>query len=855
MTGFAQDLRHGLRLMRRAPAFTFVAVLTLAIGIGANAAMFGIVDALLFRAPPGLADPGRLVRLQMELAGPPGAPPELSGVVSYRHFTDVRDRVRGLAGAAAYARTIAQVGEGTETAGAPAILASGDYFRVLGARPALGRLLDRGDDREGSPSQVAVVSWDYWQRALAGDPAVVGRRLVLNGSAFTIVGVASRHFSGAELGTPALWVPLGTAPRFGYDARMMRSRFAQWLSVVARLAPGVTREQATAAVQSAVLAARDAGEAPPSPGDAGLGGMGGGGPVRIEIGPAGPGGGGRAAAPPPPRVRLASLAGAGVGEPGPFGGGAPVSGWLLAVTTLVLLIACANVANLMLARAADRAPEMAVRLSLGVGRARLVRQLLTESLLLAALGALAGGALAAAAVLLAPRLVPLPPLPPFLGARTLLFLAGTSALTACAFGVAPALRALRTDARLVIGTHTASRAARSLGRDALVVAQLAASMVLLVAAGLFVRSLRNVRAIDTGFAAEEVVMATVDPGSARLSRQQMEEYWARALERVRRLPGVRAAALGAVVPFQMVLMMPVEVPGRPTQDGRPRDAQADFAGPGYFSALGVRIVEGRAFTEEDRRGGAPVAIVNRTLARRVWGSASPIGQCVRVPSPRAPGEGACHQIVGVAEDARYASLTQEPVSLFYRPIAQRDPSEPPATVLHVRAAGDPAATARAVASALRGLDPAVRRVTVRPLRELLREQAERWRVGTALFTLLGLVGLALAAVGIYGVISYLVATRTRELGVRIALGAGARDVLALVLGQGGRLIAAGVAAGLVLAAAASRALSAAVFGVSALDPLVYAATAALLAAAALAAVLVPARRATRVDPMVAMRAE
>ena len=855
MTTTLQDLRYGVRMLARSPGFTLVAVLTLALGIGANAAMFGVVDALLFRPPSGVSAPSGLVRVQMELPLRPGEQAELSGVLSYPDYTTLRDRAGGFARVSAYARTTVTIGRAEEERPNQALLVTGDYFRLLGTRPALGRLIAPDDDREGSPNPVAVLSWSYWNRALAGDASVVGQPIVVNGRSYTVVGVAPQHFVGTELGSPALWLPLGVAPSLGYDERMTRSRFAAWLSIVARLAPGVTRQQAQSMAEGAILAARDEGaDVPP-------GAMGGvpGGEVRVRMGgPGGAGGPGAGPAPqpPPPRVRLAELRGRGAaGIPAPLGGGQslPVSLWFMAVTAAVLLIACANVANLMLARATNRQHEIAVRLSLGATRGRLARQLMTENLLLAALGGAAGLAVAAAGVALLPRVVPLPPLPPFLDERMLAFTALLTVLTTAAFGLAPALRATRPDLHAALSAAGRRRAGRPRGRSALVVVQLAASLVLLIGAGLFIRSLRNVRSIDVGFDTDHLLVASIDQRGARSSREQMDGYWRAALERVRALPGVRSAALGMSAPFEMSIMLPLDAPGYPSPDGRPRPAQADFAGAGYFATLGIEITRGRAFTEEDRAGTAPVAIVNETLARQIWGGDQPLGKCVRVGAPG--GDAPCLEVVGVAEDAKYADLTAPAAPFLYRPLEQRLRMAPPMTVLHVRASGDPAALAARVRQELQGLDPAVRFASVRPLSDLMLPQIMPWRMGTLIFTLFGSLGLLLAAVGLYGVLSFLVAQRTRELGVRIALGARTGDVLALVLGQGARLIVLGIAAGLLGGAVAARLFASMMYGVSPLDPLVYLSTAVVLGAIGMVATYVPARRATRVDPIVALRAE
>jgi putative ABC transport system permease protein len=859
MTTFLQDLRYAARGLRHAPGFTLVAALTLALGIGANAAMFGVVDALLFRPPSGVVDPERVLRVQIQLPALPnerGA--ELSSVLSYPDYVNLRDNARGFAGVTAFAPSALTVGEGDEARTQDALLVTGDYFPVLGARPALGRFIMPDDDRDGAANPVVVLSWDFWRRTFPGDSGsqALGKTLVINGRSFNVIGVAPRHFMGTQLGTPALWVPLGTGAALGQNAQMMRSRFVSWLSVVARLAPGIEREQARSAAQAAILAARDEGGELPTPEQLGEGGPMSG-EVRVQIGgPPDAGEGPRGAPPPPPRVRLAGLGGSGnAGFAAPFGGGRSVnvSLWFLAVTAAVLLIACANIANLMLARATKRSHEIAVRLSLGATRWRLTRQLMTESMLLALLGAAAGLWLAVFAVDLLPRVVPLPPLPPFLDGRVLAFTGLLALVTTVAFGLVPALRATRPDIRSALGTGGPAGVGRSLGRRALVVVQLAASLVLLIGAGLFIRSLRNVKAIDVGFDAEHLLVANAEMRGPRPSREQMDEFWLRALERVRSIPGVRSAALGMAAPFEMNIMMPVDAPGFASPDGQPRAAQADFAGVGYFATLGIPIVQGRAFTDEDRAGAAPVAIVNEQMARRIWGSQSPIGKCIRAGmlGPNAP----CAEVVGVAGDAKYADITAEPALFFYRPIAQRPRQAPPMTVLHVRATGDPSELAGVIRRELQGLDANIRFADVRPLMNLIMPQVQPWRLGTLIFTLFGALGLVLAAVGLYGVLSFLVAQRTREIGVRIALGAPSRSVLGLVLGQGARLIAIGVVVGLIMGAMATQLFASMMFGVSPLDPFVYLATALVLATIGMFAVYVPARRATQVDAMVALRAE
>ena len=853
LTTFGQDLRYGARKLRSAPGFTVVAVLTLAIGIGANTLMFGIVDALLFRPPARVADPSRVMRLQLELQLP-NEPPRLSGVVSYPDFANVRDRARGLSHVGAFARTSIEVGRGDEARSEPVMLASGDYFTALGVRPAAGRLIGTSDDRESAAQPVAVLSWEHFQRAYSGNTTrALGQSLVLNGHSYTIIGVAPKGFSGIDANAPSIWVPLGTATDLGYDARMVRSRFASWLTVVGRLAPGATREQAQASVQAALLAARDEG-ADAAPMGLGPGGAMPGGEVRVQIG--GPGGGRGGAPRPEPTRRVSLTKVAGVGSVGPTGRGrrgTPVSLWFLAVTGTVLLIACANVANLLLVRAANRSHEIAVRLSIGATRGRLARQLLTESVLLAALGGVAAVAVALAGAALLPSALPLPPIDEVVDGRALFFTAAVAAATTLAFGFAPAWRATRQELSAVLGAAGRSRAGRSLGKDALVVVQLGASLALLIAAGLFVRSLRNVKAVDTGFAAERLLLASADVRGARFTREQAVDYWTRALERVKSLPGVRSASLGAAMPFEMNLTFGVDIAGAPSPDGRPRPTSADFVGPEFFATAGIPVVQGRAFNADDRENGAPVAIVNQSFARRYLKETNPLSGCIGGGGPG--DDEPCARIVGVVADAHYGDVTRDPEPFMYRPIAQRSPHMPPLTMMYVRTTGEPAALAGTLRRELQSLDARVSFATVRPMTLMIEPQLAPWRIGTFIFSLFGVIGALLAAVGLYGVVSFVVAQRTREFGVRLALGAQANDVLRLVLRQGARLVVLGVVVGAIVAALSTRLFASLMFGVSALDPMVYIGTAALLAIIALAASYLPARRATRVDPIEALRTE
>jgi putative ABC transport system permease protein len=847
MAGIRHDLRYALRALRGAPAFAAVAALTLGLGIGANTAMVGLFDALLVRPPAGVTRPAELVRVEAEMTRLPGRPPVLVDALSYPQFTALRTRARGFSGVAAYATSPTSVGEGEAVRNEQVVLASGDYFRVLGPRAALGRLLQADDDLEGAPNQVAVLSWSYWRRAYGGDPSIIGRAIHVGDRTLTVVGVAPKRFVGPELASPALWAPLSLSGSLGYDEGMMRSPFVSWLRVLARLAPGMTAERASSTAQSALLVAEEerATAVPPR-----LGGGDTPGGARVEIRVQRPGGGGPPEPPPaPPRVRLLGIGGAGMPRGGPDGEGPPIQLWYLAVTAAVLLIACANVANLLLARGAYRVHELAVRLSLGATPGRISRQLVTESALLALMGGVVGFAVAVGIWRLLPALISMPPLPSLLDPRAAAITLALTAATVLLFGFAPLLGMRGADLRTLMGRAAPAIAQKARGRSALVVVQLAVSVVLLVGAGLFIRSFQNVRRLDLGYDRTGLLEVTAQTRGAGWTPERSREFWERAEERVAKLPGVRAVAAGANAPYLMRMMMPFiagsEAPASPREM---EPTSVDFVDAAFFSTLRIPLVEGRPFTAADRAGSAAVAIVSESFVRRRFRGASAVGQCLRTPM-----DGQCLEIVGVAGDARFGDLTDAAPAFVYRPIGQRPAMAMEGGVLHVRAAGDPAALAATLRRELRAIDDAS--VEVRSIDEIVGPQLAPWRVSAILLSIFGGMGLLLAAVGLYGVVSFLVARRTREIGIRIALGATRRRVLQTVLADAGRMVGVGTALGLLLAVAATRLLRSALYGVSALDPLVYAGTAALLLLIALVAALSPARRALRVDPVVALRAE
>ncbi len=826
LSALGVDMRYAVRSFRRSPGFTAIAAATLAFGIAANLAMFGVVDALLFRAPEGIRDPQDMVRISIEApeVGDQGAR-ELSDVVSYPDFETLRTNAGAFGDIAAFLRTPLVVGEGDAARHEEVLLVSGNYFSLLGASPLLGRALGATDDQEGAALPVAILSWEFWQRAFGGDPRTIGKTIRVSGQPFAVVGIAARHFVGTDLGRPALWLPLQSAWNLGYDPQLMRAEHATWLSLTARLRAPLTRAQASARASTALQLAR----APTG--------------VPAEVGK----GGANAA----PLVRLSPMSGAGrtsVVQDNASDRTPPVSLWFLGITGVVMLIACANVANLLLARASTRQHELAVRASLGATRGRLTRQLLTESVVLSSAGVLAGVLLAAVAVTLLPRLVTLPPLPPLLSQRLLGFTVLLLVATTVLAGIAPAVRASRDTLRLHLGLATRAGGSRSLVRQVLVVVQLAASVVLLVSAALFLRSMQRVRAIDAGIRVGQLLEVSGDTRVATLSRVASDAFWRSALERVQRIGGVRTAALGGFLPFEDAYAMPVAVPG----EGTPIPVQPEFADANYFRTLGLSLRAGREFTDVDQAAGAaPVVILNESLSRRLFGGANPIGRCVRA-GPVGP-DGACAQVIGVVADAKYGELTRDPVPLFYRPMGARPVNGGYGAVLHVRTDGDPANLVGAVRREILRLDPTLLYVRVQALQDLVAPQIAPWRTGTWIFSVFGGVGLLLAAIGLYGVINLLVQERTHELGVRMALGAARGDVMRMVFGQGVRLTALGLAIGALGAAAASQLFAAMIYGIHRSDPVAYLTAAVVLTSVALIALWVPARRATRLDPVIALR--
>ncbi|HVF44362.1 MAG TPA: ABC transporter permease [Pyrinomonadaceae bacterium] len=825
MTTLLQDVKFGARALRKSPGFTLVAVVSLAVGIGANTTIFSLVNAALLRPLPGVAGESRVVDVSRTTREG-----DSFAQMSYPDYEYFRDHARTLRGLAAYTFLPVDLTAGGEAVRAQGLLVSSNYFDVLGASPARGRFFLAEEDRAGAPP-AAVISHSLWRGPLGSAEDAVGKQIALNGRQFTVVGVAPEGFKSPFIYlSPDVFVPLHAQAEAMPGRDMLSDRGAGWLGVRGRLNDDAGIEQAGAELN--VLAGQLQNEFPEA--EQGMG---------ASVRPVGH---------VPGEVRSAVVG---------------FMATLSVVVGLVLLVACANVAGMLLARSSARRREMAIRAAMGATRARVVRQLLTESLMLFLCGGSLGVLLA---VWMNDLVLGFRPAGSLSVAfelnvdwRVLAYTLGVSLLTGVVFGLAPALTASKPD--LVPALKDAAPAAtrtRSRLRGAFVVGQIAISLVLLVAAALCVRSLRNAALIETGFDADNVWLASVDLSLQGYEEARGREFFRRLKERVASEPGVEAAAFARVVQLSgMQFSSAVRIEGRETPAGEPPlNVFTNWVDEDYMRALRVPLLAGRGVAASDDERAPRVAVVNETMANRYFGgAAAAIGKRFTVtgrprPGGRTPPADASVEIVGVARDGRYYTLGEEPQSYMYLPAAQDYRGM---ATLHVRVA--PGADAPALVAALRrearALDPNLPLVNVQPMTETVGFSLIPLRLAASVVGGLGLVGLMLAALGVYGVVAYTVGARTREMGIRVALGAQAADILRLVMRQCFALVAAGIALGFAGALALTRYLASLLYGVSTSDPLAFSAGAVLLALAALLASYLPARRATRVDPTVALRHE
>lgn len=830
MNTFTQDLRYALRTLLRTPTLTVAAIVCLGLGIGANATTFGVVDRLFFQMPDHIQEPDRVVRVYVRRTSPSFGP-YTAGVGSYVRYLDLRDGVRGLEAIAAYHGVTTSLGRGVEAERISGVIVTASFFPLLGVQPALGRFFVADEDRVGAGQRLAVLGFEFWQRRFGGNAAVLGSVLQLGKNPYTVIGVAPRGFTGIGLEPADVWLPMSAAdPDLG-NWDLVRCTQCFWLDVVARLRPGV----ATAQVESeATVVFRRPNADRPRDDSSAVVLLG---PVQAARGP------------------TASASN-------------KLALWLAVVSGIVLLIASANVANLLLARALQRRREIGVRLALGAGRGRLVRQLLTESLVLAGLGSAAALLLLLwAGPVLRAYLLPDNAVGSTLESRTLAFTATVTLFTGLLAGLAPALHASVPDltAALKAGEREAALG-RSVTRHGLLVAQVALTLVLLTGAGLFIASLHSVRSLRLGLDPDRVLTTSVNLDQLGYERPAIDALYEQMRQRVLGLPGVTAASLAIGDPFGWSFAGNLRIPGR---DSLPRTSMGgpyiSAVTPEYFATLGTVVRRGRAFSTADVSGPQPVAVVNETMARLVWPREDPLGKCMLIGEHRARGAGTaarqpapppCTTVVGVVEDSRRNAVLEDATMQYFIPLAQAERILwRSVTALLVRTAGPADDMVEPVRQTLQETSAELPYVNVRSVAARLEPELRPWRLGSLLFSMFGVLALALAAAGLYGVLAYTVTRRTHELGVRIALGAEASHVVRLVVGQGVRVAGLGVAIGAVVALLAGRAVASLLYGVSPHDPAVLGGAGFVLLAVAAVASYLPARRASRVDPMVALRTE
>jgi predicted permease len=829
------DLRYGLRTLGKSKGFAAAAIATLALGIGANTAVFSVVDALLLRKLP-VANPDELVvfdwlrTADSMVAGYSGygrsGPAQGQGIrTSFSTLTvqRFREHTATLSDVFAFspAGTLNIVAD-RQADTASGLFVTGNYFGALGVRALVGRTLSAPDDLPQA-EPVAVISHRYWQRRFAGDSNVVGKTIDVNRSTVVIVGVMPEGFDGPLMSESSdLTLPIAIAARLNPTGRA-RPVSLWWLQMMGRLKPGVTREQALAALQPAfVETVREswAARAPDTPN-----------PTRAGM--------------PQLRVRPGAQ-----GPDGPRLDAQKILSVVFAVVALILLIGCLNLANLLLVRASARRQEVAMRLTLGASRWRVVRQLLTESLLLAVLGGIGGAILAwwgKEFMLWLPEPNPLI-VDARLDLRVLAFTASLSATTAVLFGVGPALRATRTDLgpSLKTSAHKGSMT-RGVATKVLLAAQVAISLALLVGAGLLVRTLYNFSKVDVGFNADNVLVFRIDPALPSDSSSRTFDLYERIMAAIEAVPGVQSSTM-SVMP--LIAEREWNDAVQPDGSGLPKDAFIQIARWNFLETMGIPLVAGRDLSAADTQGRPRVAVINETMARQVFGERTPLGRhfhFVNGADRNIP-----IQVIGVARDSKYASLEQPVPPTLFMPQAQAPPSE---MTVEVRTASDPVTVASAIREAVRQTDPTIPLVDMKTQRQQIAETIGKPRAFAALTTVSAVIGLLLACVGLYGIVSYETIRRTREIGIRMALGAKRSHVLRLVMGEIVAVLTIGAGIGVALALAASRLIGSLLFGVSTSDPFAMASALAVLIGVALAASYLPARRASRLDPTQALRYE
>jgi predicted permease len=819
---FVQDLRYGLRMLRKNPGFTAVAVLSLALGIGANTTIFTVVNAILLNAIP-VRDLSHLV--QLDTVDSKTLVTQAKAVklgMSLPNFKDYRRDNQVFTDLAATDQTPLTWSGGAEPRQVQGDLVTANYFAVLGIRPAMGRFFLPDEDTKPNGNDVAVLSYYFWANKLGSDPGIVGKSLIFNARPYTVIGVAPRGFKGTQtfLSSEQVWIPTSMSDQIlgGKDKEFFNDRRALTMLAFGRLKSGVDIGSAEASLKT--LATHLESEFP-----------------RDNSGRS---------------VALTPLSEAAVGANN-HEQVALAGSLMMGIVGLVLLIACVNLANLLLAQGARRQKEITLRAALGANRSRIVRQMLTESMLLS----LAGGAVGLA-IAYAGRSILWSLRPPFieqsgidlsLDSHVLLFTLGVALLTGIIFGLAPAVKASRPD---LMETLKAGGRGGTMGwrrdplRSMLVIGEMALALIALVGAGLFLRSMQNAQKIDLGFESKNLLIMNFDLGALHYEDGRGEQFYRAAIERVNNSPGIASATVASNAPLGGGFARTIFPEGRDEASGyRGTLTTVDDITPNYFDTLRIPLVRGRTFTDVDRKDTAPVAIASEAMVAQYWPNENPLGKRFHFF-----GDSTLREIVGVVANSVVNEVGENPQPIVFLPMTQ---DYVPAATLQVRTSGSPESALATTRAALQSLDPNLAITNVFTIEQIIGQALWAPRMGGILLSVFGSLALVLSAVGVYGVLSYSVNQQTREIGLRMALGAQRRDVLRLILGQGLRLTIVGLGLGVIAALALMRVLVSLLFSVHAYDPFTYGAVTILLSVVALVACYIPARRAMRVDPMVALR--
>ena len=818
MNTFLQDLRYGIRMLFKSPGFTTVAVLSLTLGIGANTTIFTLAKAIFLHSIP-VKDPSSVVILYSTALDKSGRLQEYLPT-PYPNAQDYRADIKSFASSAiAMGNGFALTVSGKKSQ-VPGQLVDANFFDVLGVQPFLGRFFS--PDEDTAPRPDVILSYTLWNTQFGADRNVIGKTIQLDQMQYSVIGVAPRDFRGVgNLGSPDVWIPISMGDQVltGIAKSFLHQRGFRGANMVARLKPGVSLAQASAEVHALGLQLE---KQYPNDNHG----------RNEELVPI------NETTVPPQLHNVFSLAGA----------------LLMGIVGLVLLIACANVANLLLSRATQRQREIAVRLALGASRSRLIRQLLTESLLIALLA----GALGIFCAYWAKSLL-VSLLPPFLtrnldftlDARVFIYTMLLAVVATLLFGLMPALQASRGDTVVALKDRTGAPtgSGRWYGlRGVLVMVQVALSLVALVGAGLFIHSLRNAEAINPGFEVQHEMVAFLNLGAANYAQPQAEALYRDVVQRLDAMPGIASASLSDTPPLGGGLARTTFTDGVDSSDPRNgRLTPVVASAPGYFSAAGITLQQGRDFTDADDANSNMVAVVNRTAAEGFWPGKNPIGQHLHFL-----GETWNVTVVGEVNTVKYATLGEAPQAVIYMPLKQH---YSPAVMLFVRAKGDPAAAIPTVRSVMKSLAPSVPLVGVQTVDQVLVQSLTAPRIGAELLGTFGLLALILAAIGTYGVMSYSVSQRSNEIGIRMALGAQPSNVLRLILSNGMAMVIAGICAGLAFSLLLAKSMNSLLYGIGMFDAASFLTTAALLIIVALGACYIPARRAMKVDPIIALRYE